>query len=171
MKNKLNYVEVVDDFDRPLAKMKIAEAHRQSLKHRSVIVLLYNSCGQLYLQKRSTAKKQYPARWDVSASGHVFVTESRKDAALRILSRELGIQTGHIKELEKIEASSDTGYEFITIYIFKKINVVSGPNPDEVELGYYYSASELDWLIRECRELLTPTLVFLHDLEMLYKMK
>ena len=79
MKNKINYVEVVDDFDRPLAKMNIAEAHRQSLKHRSVIVLLYNSSGQLYLQKRSSTKKQYPSRWDVSASGHVFVTESRKD--------------------------------------------------------------------------------------------
>ncbi|WP_031484213.1 NUDIX hydrolase [Maridesulfovibrio frigidus] len=171
MKNKINYVEVVDDSDRPLARMNIAEAHRQSLKHRSVIVLLYDSSGELYLQKRSSTKKQYPSRWDVSTSGHVFVTESRKDAAHRVLWTELGIQNAKIKELDKIEASSETGYEFITIYILAKMNVVSTPNPDEVERGYYYSANELDWLIRECRELLTPTLVFLHELEMLYKMK
>ncbi|WP_244512262.1 NUDIX hydrolase [Maridesulfovibrio ferrireducens] len=171
MKNKINHVEVVDILNRPFANMDLVEVHRQSLKHRSVIVLLYDSNGKLYLQKRSTEKKQYPGRWDVSASGHVYAKESLKDAAFRVLNSKLGIQNTNIRDIAELKASSETGYEFITIFILDKINTVSSPNSDEVESGYFYSISELDWLLRECRELLAPTLVYLNDIGMLYKLK
>jgi isopentenyl-diphosphate delta-isomerase len=151
--------------------MDLVEVHRQSLKHRSVIVLLYDNNGKLYLQKRSSEKKQYPGRWDVSASGHVYAKESVKDAAFRVLNSKLGIQNTNIRDITELKASSETGYEFITIFVLDKINTVSAPNSDEVESGYFYSISELDWLLRECRELLAPTLVYLNDIGMLYKIK
>lgn len=171
MKNKINYVEVVDILNRPFAKMNLAEVHRQSLKHRSVMVLVYDSKGKLYLQKRSTEKKYYPGRWDISASGHVYVKEAFKDAAYRVLETKLGIKHADIKEIAELKASSETGYEFIKLFILDKLNTVSPPNPDEVESGFFYSNDELQWLLKECRELLAPKLVFLNDIGMLYKMK
>ena len=171
MKNKPNTVEVVDIKNCPFARMNLTEVHRQSLRHRSVIVLIYDSKGKLYLQKRSAEKKYYPGRWDLSASGHVYVKESFEDAALRVLKTKLGIENANIKEIAELEASSETGYEFIKLFVLDKLNTVSAPNPEDVESGFFYSLNELDWLLKECRELLTPKLVYLNDIKILYKTK
>ncbi len=171
MKNKPNSVEVVDIKNSPFARMNLTEVHRQSLRHRSVIVLIYDSNGKLYLQKRSTEKKHYPGRWDLSASGHVYSKESFEDAALRVLKTKLGIEHINIKELTELNASSETGYEFIKLFVLNKSNTVPAPNPNEVESGFFYSMNELEWLLKECRELLAPKLVYLNEIKMLYKMK
>ncbi|WP_432736292.1 NUDIX hydrolase [Maridesulfovibrio sp. FT414] len=171
MKKQITLVEVVDDRDRPLSKMDIREVHRQSLLHRSVIVLIYDAGGKIYLQKRSAAKKLYAGRWDISAGGHVYAGESREDAALRELDHELGIRQTTLRMIEEIAASAETGNEFISIYILEKVNSIPKTNPEEVESGYFYSKSELKWLISEYRELLTPALVFLHDQGILFKFR
>ncbi|WP_291327664.1 NUDIX domain-containing protein [Desulfovibrio sp. UCD-KL4C] len=171
MKNKLNSVEVVDIKNYPFARMNLTEVHRQSLRHRSVIVLVYDSNGKLYLQKRNAEKRYYPGRWDLSASGHVYFKESFEDAALRVLKTKLGIEYANIKELTELNASSETGYEFIKLFVLDKPNIVPAPNPDEVESGFFYSMNELEWLLKECRELLAPKLVYLNEIKMLYKMK
>ena len=168
MKKNINNIEVVDKGNRPIGTMPPAEVHRQSLRHRSVVILIYDSEGKLYLQKRNAAKKLYAGRWNISASGHVFAGESCESAALRQLEFELGIKSGNLQLIRKIQASSETGYEFITVYALEKINTVPSPNPDAVESGYFYTDSELEWLIKEYRELLTPTLVFLHDENILF---
>ncbi|CCO24586.1 NUDIX hydrolase [Maridesulfovibrio hydrothermalis] len=171
MKKNIIQVEAVDKNNRPIIVMDIDEVHRQSLRHRSVVVLIYNSEGKLYLQKRSANKTLYSGRWNVSASGHVLSGESLENAALRELKNELGLVNGNIRLLDEIEASSETGYEFITVYVLDKINTIPAPNPEEVESGFYYSESELYWMIREYRELLAPGLVFLYDSGILYRTK
>ncbi len=171
VKKQISLIEVVDNSNRPLTTMDVKEVHRQTLPHRSVVILVYDAEGKLYLQKRSPEKKMYSGRWDVSASGHVYAGESSLDAALRELDLELNIKNSNLRLLSEIEASAETGNEFITIYVLDKINSIPSPNPDEVESGYYYSENELEWLIRECRELLAPALVFLHDKDVLFKLK
>ncbi|WP_320169777.1 NUDIX domain-containing protein [Maridesulfovibrio sp.] len=170
-KKQISLIEVVDSSDLPLTSMEIKEVHRQSLPHRSVIVLVYDADEKLYLQKRSASKRLYAGRWDVSAAGHVYAGEARFDAALRELKNELGITTGGLRKLKTINASAETGYEFISIYILEKTTAAPVPNPDEVESGYFYSKDELEWLIGEYRELLTPALVFLHDQGLLYSFR
>ncbi|WP_034632704.1 NUDIX hydrolase [Maridesulfovibrio bastinii] len=162
-------VEVVDSQNRPLAVVNVLEAHRQSLMHRSVIVLAYSPEGKIYLQKRSQNKKLYPGRWDVSASGHVFFGQSFEKTAINELWNELGIKTDKITEIAKFEASPSTGNEFIKVFIHEKMTTIPNPNPEEVESGYFYSKSELNWLISEFRELLAPALVFLNDQGLLFK--
>nr|WP_203544923.1 NUDIX domain-containing protein [Desulfovibrio sp. JC010] len=151
--------------------MDINEVHRQSLRHRSVIILVYDSEGKLFLQKRSPQKKLYAGRWDISAGGHVQTGESSEKAALRELETDLGIRSSNLKLIEEIEASSESGYEFVTLYILEKQNSIPDLNKEEAESGYFYSESEMDWLVRECRELLVPALVFLYDRDLLFKFK
>ncbi|WP_321403759.1 NUDIX domain-containing protein [Maridesulfovibrio sp.] len=171
MKKKFIQVEVVDQNNRPLTSMDINEVHRQSLRHRSVIILVYDHEGKLFLQKRSSQKKLYAGRWDVSASGHVRTGESNEKAALRELEHELGIRSASLKLTHEIDASSETGYEFVTLYVLEKQNSIPELNSDEADSGYFYSENELDWLVREYRELLVPALVFLHDRNLLFKFK
>ncbi|ACS79994.1 NUDIX hydrolase [Maridesulfovibrio salexigens] len=171
MKKNPVQIEVVDQNNRPLTSMDINEVHRQSLRHRSVIILVYDNEGKLFLQKRSPQQKLYAGRWDVSVSGHVYTGESNEKAALRELENTLRIRSSSLKLIEDIEASSETGYEFISLFVLDKLNTAPELMTEDADSGYFYSESELDWLIREYRELLVPSLVFLNDRNLLFKFK
>ena len=56
-----------------------------------VHVCLFNSAGEMLIQKRQDTKDRYPGCWDVSAGGFVKSGEESLDCALRELSEELGL--------------------------------------------------------------------------------
>ncbi|WP_211922274.1 NUDIX hydrolase, partial [Desulfolutivibrio sulfodismutans] len=152
-------VEYVDGNDRPLGVMPLSAVHRQSLPHRSVLVLLYDLRGKVYLQKRAATKQFYPGRYDVSASGHVRAGESRLEAALRELDEELGITAREMRVVATATASPLTGQEFVTLYHAGKTAAEPLPNPDEVSDGMFVDHAELAYMVERFRELLTPGLV------------
>jgi isopentenyl-diphosphate delta-isomerase len=139
--------------------MSLSEVHRQSLAHRSVLVLLYDPAGKVYLQKRAATKQFYPGRYDVSASGHVRAGESRQDAAARELGEELGITAREPRVLATTPASPMTGYEFVTLFHAGTATAEPRPNPEEVADGMFVDHVELAYMVRRFRELLTPGLV------------
>ncbi|WP_034627835.1 NUDIX hydrolase [Desulfocurvibacter africanus] len=153
-------VEVVDEKDRPIAVMPLQEVHKQCLRHRSVMVLLYNLQGKIFLQKRGQAKALYPGRWDISASGHVQAGESCEDAALRELQEELGIQLDSLKLKQRVGAGPNTGWEFVSLYSAGKINQHPAPAPLELAGGYFVDEQELESLVVNFRDLLTPGLAY-----------
>ena len=59
-----------------------------------VHVCLFNSKGQMLIQKRQDTKDRYPGCWDVSAGGFVQSGEESLQAARRELWEELGLETG-----------------------------------------------------------------------------
>ena len=83
--------EIVDESNRVTGVRDRAEIHRQGLWHRSVHIFISNSRGELFLQKRSPRKDQYPEHWDSSAAGHLNPGESPEIAAHRELGEELGL--------------------------------------------------------------------------------
>lgn len=159
----LEYVEVVDRRNRPLAVLPLNETHRQSLLHRAVLVLVFNAENKVYLQKRSKSKLVYPGRWDLSATGHVQRGESCEDAALREVYEELGLTLTRLKLKQELPASSETGFEFITLYTAGRVTETPRPNPDELEDGHFFDRDEVDLLVEQFREQLTPGLVYFHE--------
>ncbi len=152
----------MDAQDRPLGVLPLVEAHKQSLMHRSVMVLIYDSCNRVYLQRRSRSKKIYPGFWDLSATGHVKAGEAREDAALRELREELGLVAKSLVFLNEVRACKATGYEFVTIYSGGRIDTPPTPNPDEVEDGAFLDPDEVRFLVENFEELLTPALLHAH---------
>ena len=63
--------DVVDEADEVVGTETRREVHRRKLLHRAVHILIYNSKGEIFLQKRSMSKDSCPGLWDSSASGHV----------------------------------------------------------------------------------------------------
>lgn len=161
-------VEVVDSRNRPLAVMSLAAVHAQQLFHRSVLILVYNPQGKLYLQQRSRRKTVYPGRWDVSASGHVQAGESLEDAARRELFEELDIQVERLACKLQVPATPLTGYEFVTVFTAGRIHAVPRPNPAELDGGMFVDADEMEYLIQDYLDVLTPGLVHLHEHGMLF---
>ena len=161
-------VEVVDDRDRPLCLIPLPEVHRQSLPHRSVLILLFDLNGRLYLQKRSARKTLYPGRLDLSATGHVRGGESREAAALRELREELGVRVRSLRLLSEVPAGPDTGWEVVTLYTAGRVPEPPCPDGDEVESGLFVEPAELDYLVRNYRDMLTPGLVHFWESGLLF---
>ncbi len=109
------YLPVVDHNDGKVGEATRAKVHANNLRHRAVHILLFNSAGELLLQKRSALKDRHPLRWDSSAAGHVEGEESYDETAARELNDELGVAV-KLELIGKIPASEKTGEEFIAVY-------------------------------------------------------
>jgi isopentenyl-diphosphate delta-isomerase type 1 len=86
------FFDVVDEHDHVLRQETRAEVHRQRLLHRAVHILLFNTRGEIYLQRRSAHKDTYPHRWTTSCCGHVDAGETYDTATIRELAEELGLE-------------------------------------------------------------------------------
>ena len=85
-------VVLVDAQDKKLGLMNVLEAHRGvGVRHRAISVLLYNSRGEVLLQKRSEAKPLWPHFWSNTVCTHPFDSESYGATAVRRLKEEMGI--------------------------------------------------------------------------------
>lgn len=141
--------DVVNEHDEVIGQAPRSEVHRRKLNHRAVHVLVFNSQGDLFLQKRSMLKDCFPGAWDSSASGHLDRGESYDACAVREVREELGIELGRTPQrLFKVDACAETGQEFVWVYQC----VHEGPfvlHPDEIETGGWFAAEAVERWIRE----------------------
>jgi len=108
--------DVVDESDRVLRAEPRDFVHVNNLRHRAAHMLLFNSSGDLLLQKRSIWKDRNPGRWDSSAAGHVDSGETYLEAARRELGEELGIEAPRLERIGKLTPCEQTGQEFIEVF-------------------------------------------------------
>lgn len=66
------------------------EVHRKGLLHLAFSVLIFNSKGELLLQKRAGHKYHSPSLWTNTCCGHPYPGEELPDAARRRLAEEMG---------------------------------------------------------------------------------
>ena len=155
MKDNQNEIfPIVDEDGNVIGSATRGECHGGSkLLHPVVHLHVFNSAGEVYLQRRPEWKDIQPGKWDTAVGGHIDYGELSEDALRREVREELGI--------------TDFTPEFVAKYVFESSR--------ERELVYVHrciydkpiqpSASELDggrfWTIQEIREaignnLLTP---------------
>jgi isopentenyl-diphosphate delta-isomerase len=84
-------VILVDPNDQEVGTMEKIEAHRRGLLHRAFSILLFNSKGEVLLQKRSAAKYHSAGLWTNTCCSHPLPDESPDHAARRKLKQEMGI--------------------------------------------------------------------------------
>lgn len=78
---------IVDENDKVIGHAPRREIHQKGLRHREVAVVIINSKGQILSQRREDNKK-----YTCSAAGHFHYLQSYKEAAVREVEEELGIQ-------------------------------------------------------------------------------
>lgn len=91
---------LVDSSDNVIGEAPRDQCHNQGLWHRRATVFVFNSAGELLLQKRAPNMSR-PNLWCGSASGHVLQGESYEQAARRELQEEIGIACD-LKSLGKL---------------------------------------------------------------------
>ena len=81
--------DIIDEHDNVIGQASREEAHKKSMLHRIVDIFIFNSKGELLLQKRSEKKDTNPGLWTFSAGGHVEYGETYLEAANKELEEEL----------------------------------------------------------------------------------
>lgn len=85
-------VAIVDDANCVVGATTRGEMRRLRLPHRSTYILVFNSRGELFVQRRTLTKDIFPGYFDPAAGGVVLHGESYLEGALRELEEELGIR-------------------------------------------------------------------------------
>jgi isopentenyl-diphosphate delta-isomerase type 1 len=138
---------VVDESDNIIDYRTRADCHNdKTLIHRAIGVLVYNSLGELLLQKRSLTKDTYPGFWAISIGGHVTQGQTYEQTAKREMKEELGISA----PLEKIgkwlyRLPNETEYGVL----YKSIN--DGPfrlEPKEVDTVKFFHPDQISELVK-----------------------
>ena len=94
----MEHVILVDQFDLEIGTMEKLEAHQKGLLHRAFSILLFNSQGELMLQRRSINKYHSPGLWTNTCCSHPRPNENPLSAAMRRLQEEMGLRS-NLKEI------------------------------------------------------------------------
>jgi isopentenyl-diphosphate delta-isomerase len=87
----MEHVILVDERDNEIGSMDKMEAHVKGALHRAFSVLLFNSKGEILLQKRSLHKYHSAGLWTNTCCSHPGPTETMEAAVRRRLREEMGI--------------------------------------------------------------------------------
>jgi isopentenyldiphosphate isomerase len=152
--------DIVDETDGVIGTASRNEVHgNPNLIHRVTHVLVFNSTGQLYLQKRVESKDVQPGKWDTSVGGHVDAGEQYEQAAVREMSEELGISGIVPRRLYGYLHRNEFESEMVATYLVEWDGMIS-VQPEEISEGRFWDLREID---RADPGLFTPN--FLDELE------
>ncbi len=153
--------DVVDEHDQVVGRAPRSVVHAQKLAHRAVHVFVFNSRGELLLQKRSALKDEYPLCYTSSASGHLSAGEDYVSAAPRELEEELGL-AAPLEWLAKFPADPQTSQEHTVLY---RTTSDTQPqiDPHEIDVVSFHPLDDISTMIGREPELFSPCFVTLFE--------
>jgi len=149
------YIDIVDELGKATGEiLEKDEAHRHGKWHNTAHIWIYNSKGEILLQKRSLNKSTFAGLWDISVAGHISTGETMEIGACREASEELGI-TITPDQLEKIFILKESYFhedinwynnEFHHVYLYKYHGTIDSLTlqKEEVDSVRFINHSDLD---------------------------
>lgn len=150
----------VDENDNVIGAGSRPDAAQKGILHRIARIFVFNSKGELLLQKRSREVKSFPNRWDDSVAGHVDEGEDYLEAAKREMKEEIGVEHVPLKEVGKfygeVTEEAPLKKRFNMLYVAH----YDGPinfDPKEISEVKWISLPELErWVLEKPTDFAQP---------------
>lgn len=143
MDNKEEQFPIVDCDGNVIGRMTRGEAHCGSkILHPVVHLHVFNSKGELYLQKRPVWKDIQPGKWDTATGGHVDYGESVDEALRREVYEELGMTDYEPVSLGHYVFESLCEKELVNVFKTVYDGTVK-PNPEELDGGRFWNETDI----------------------------
>ncbi|MCA9041795.1 MAG: NUDIX domain-containing protein [Planctomycetaceae bacterium] len=152
--------DIVNERDEVIGQAPRSQVHAKKLLHRAVHIFVFNTAGELLMQKRSATKDEYPNCYTSSASGHVSAGETYDETAPRELEEELGLQ-GNLTRLTKIVGTPENAREHAVLYQLTT-EATPIPDPGEIESICFLPLTEIDNQVVDHPEHFTPPFLQLY---------
>jgi isopentenyldiphosphate isomerase len=138
------YFPVVTEEGNVIGKATRQECHSGTfLLHPVIHLHVFNSQGELYLQKRAMDKDIQPGKWDTSVGGHVDYGEETVEALRREVREELGITDFSPVFLKRYKFVSSREAELINSY-YTIYDGTIVPDPVEISEGRFWTLTEIE---------------------------
>lgn len=139
-------VILVDENDQEIGLMEKMEAHLKGRLHRAFSVFIFNTRGELLLQKRSGDKYHSAGKWTNTCCSHPRHGEKTLDAANRRLKEEMGMSCTLVYGFSFLyKATLEDGifeHEYDHVF-FGVSNSLPFPDPTEVASFKYVNMNLL----------------------------
>lgn len=140
---KTEYFPLVTETGEVIGKATRKECHSGTfLLHPVVHLHVFNSAGELFLQKRNMDKDIQPGKWDTSVGGHVDFGEEIPEALYREVREELGIIDFEPKFITRYKFVSKQEAELVNVF-FATYDGDIDPDPAEISEGRFWSIREI----------------------------
>lgn len=140
--NNQELFPIVDEQGNIIGAATRGECHNGSkLLHPVVHLHVFNSQGELYLQKRPDWKDIQPGKWDTSVGGHVDLGENIEQALHREAHEELGITDFTPEPITHYIFESTRECELV--FTYKTVYDAPITPSDELNGGRYWSIKEI----------------------------
>lgn len=141
--NKQEIFPIVDTDGKTISSATRGECHNGSrLLHPVVHLHLFNSKGELYLQKRPEWKDIQPGKWDTAVGGHIDYGETPEDALHREVREELGITDFQPQFVEKYIFESARERELVYVNRTTYDGPIR-PSSEELDGGRFWTLNEI----------------------------
>ena len=137
------YFDVIDRAGNIIGKATRKECHGDnSLAHRTVHVLVFNSNEDLFLQKRAMNKDIQPGKWDTSVGGHLDMGETFDQAVIREMKEELDIEAP-VQYMYDYWMCNEVETEYVHTYKCTYDGAIEF-DAHEIDDGRFWTSEEID---------------------------
>ena len=143
MDNQKELFPIVDEEGNVVGSATRGKCHDGSgLLHPVVHLHVFNSAGDIYLQKRPEWKDIQPGKWDTAVGGHMDYGETPEEALLREVREELGITDFVPAFVDKYVFESRRERELV--YVSRTTyNGAIRPSSEELDGGRFWTMQEI----------------------------